>query len=98
MLSTTAQRRWKKGDWLRGASWFGSGRNVAATVPVPLFPPGVAPTLRSSTRYHERAGVSKKSTLGSCLETEVYVTLSRRPQNVIPWYRPTQAAVDGEFA
>ena len=25
-------------------------------------------------------------------------TLSRRPQNVIPQYRPAQAAVDGEFA
>ena len=30
------------------------------------------------------------------LGTGVYVTLSRRPQNVIPRYRPTQAAADGE--
>ena len=29
----------ENGDWLHGASWFGSGRDAAATVPVPLFRP-----------------------------------------------------------
>ena len=28
----------KKGDWLRDAAWHDIGRNVIATVPVPLFP------------------------------------------------------------
>ena len=35
--SATADAVREKGDWLRGASRFGSGRNVAATVPVPFF-------------------------------------------------------------
>ena len=47
-------------------------------------------------RYHERAGLQEKYAW-ELSETQVYVPLSRRPQYVIPRYRPAQATVDGEF-
>ena len=42
-------------------------------------------------------GSPRKVRLGALLNPKCR-TLSRRPQNVIPRYRPAQAAVDGEFA
>jgi hypothetical protein len=42
-------------------------------------------------------GSPRKVRLGACF-TEPKFIFSRRPQHVIPRYRPTQEPVDGEFA